>query len=82
MEESLDVENIQTNEVVTQTPDLNAPVKACGDGLRMDSLNNCIDIDECAEGKTECEYCQNTIGGFQCVCPDGYELNDDSKTCR
>lgn len=77
-----DVEIIPTGGEASSTTELNAPVKACGDGLRFDDANNCIDIDECAEGNTGCEYCQNTVGSFQCTCPDGFELNNDEKTCR
>lgn len=80
--ESPDVEIIESNVDVSQATEPNAPVKACGDGLRLDESNNCIDIDECAEGNTGCEYCQNINGGFQCTCPDGFELNDDGKTCK
>lgn len=77
-----DVEIIASNFDVTQTTELNAPVKACGDGLRLDDSNNCVDIDECAEGNTGCEHCQNAVGSFQCVCPEGFELADDGKTCK
>lgn len=82
LNENPDVEIIATNSDVSHTTEFNAPVKACGDGLRLDDSNNCIDIDECAEGKTGCEFCQNTVGGFQCTCPDGFELSNDEKTCR
>ena len=41
-----------------------------------------IDINECVEMKTECEFCENVYGGYECTCPDGYELNEDEKTCR
>lgn len=39
--ESSDVEIFVSNVDVTQTTEINAPVKACGDGLRFDSNNNC-----------------------------------------
>lgn len=39
--ESSDVEIIATNVDVAQTTEINAPVKACGDGLRFDKYNNC-----------------------------------------
>ncbi|XP_031619503.1 fibrillin-2 isoform X4 [Contarinia nasturtii] len=77
-----DVEIIPTTVNVLSSTEFNAPVKACGDGLRLDESNNCIDIDECAEGNTGCEYCQNSVGGYQCTCPDGFVLKDDEKTCR
>ena len=41
------------------------------------------DIDECAVGMDDCAHnCSNTIGGFECSCRDGYELEEDGKTCR
>lgn len=54
-------------------PDL-SPIKTCGDGFILDNNNNCVDIDECAEGGTECDYCQNTHGGYSCICPTGIYL--------
>lgn len=62
-------------------PDL-TPIKACGDGFTLDANSNCVDIDECAEGETGCEHCQNAYGGYQCVCPEGFELAEDEKTCQ
>lgn len=75
-------------EIVTKAVDepypteISAPVKTCGSGMMLDASNNCIDIDECALGNTGCEYCQNTVGSYECTCLDGYELSDDQKTCR
>ena len=40
------------------------------------------EIDECAEGTSQCEHqCTNTNGGFQCSCFDGYSLNTDNHSC-
>jgi len=60
----------------------------CGcfnDGYEIDSTNgfSCIDFDECTTGLSGCEQrCENTDGGFNCFCDDGFELNADGKTCR
>ena len=45
--------------------------------------NDCdIDINECTEGTSGCtQNCANNDGGFTCSCNDGYELNQDGKTC-
>ena len=41
------------------------------------------DIDECMEEEPGCSHdCVNEPGGFQCVCPDGYDIGDDEKTCE
>ncbi|XP_033095272.1 epidermal growth factor-like protein 6, partial [Anneissia japonica] len=60
----------------------------------MDGMYNapiprgCTDIDECTRGTDNCDAiatCNNTNGGFQCECPDGYVLNintcDDIDEC-
>lgn len=70
------------SEVEIYTTKMSAPVKTCGNGMMLDVANNCVDIDECAQGNTGCEFCQNTVGSFECTCPDGYELAADQKSCR
>lgn len=40
-----------------------------------------IDIDECAEQNTGCQYCENAYGGYECTCPEGFELGEDEKNC-
>ena len=37
-----------------------------------------IDIDECISGDHDCNsnnYCVNKVGGYKCVCDNGYVLN-------
>ncbi|CAN8006556.1 unnamed protein product, partial [Ixodes hexagonus] len=53
----------------------------CRGGYRANGTE-CVDVDECAEGRHKCEKsCVNNIGGYYCQCPDGYKLNRDNKSC-
>lgn len=45
-------------------------------------LNLFVDIDECSTKNGGCQHrCQNSHGGFICLCPDGYRLHADGRTC-
>ena len=55
------------------------PVCNCAPGWSGDNCRN--DIDECSAGTSSCTddaECQNTEGGYECVCPSGY--TGDGKT--
>ncbi|XP_078690041.1 mucin-like protein [Branchiostoma floridae x Branchiostoma belcheri] len=54
----------------------------CPDGYTGDGYN-CQDRDECAgaEGAVCQHECRNFLGGFDCVCNDGYSLADDRVSC-
>ncbi|XP_078313226.1 fibrillin-1-like [Crassostrea virginica] len=56
----------------------------CNRGYKTDiTSTKCIDVDECREGTSSCEFdCVNTVGSYTCSCPRGYVLNRDGKTCR
>lgn len=42
------------------------------------------DIDECQELPGLCQggNCVNTFGSFQCECPAGYFLNEETRICE
>lgn len=45
-------------------------------------LLTCAVVDLCAEGKHHCEQiCISSPGSFTCDCNQGYQLNDDLKSC-
>ncbi|KAM9176553.1 hemicentin-2 [Mergus octosetaceus] len=42
----------------------------------------CTDLDEC-QVPNQCQHkCRNTEGSYHCVCPPGYRLLPDGKTCH
>nr|AAS99349.1 EGF-like-domain multiple 7 [Danio rerio] len=40
-----------------------------------------IDVDECKEAQHCSQKCVNTLGSFQCVCEEGFSLDEDKVTC-
>ncbi|XP_004768021.1 hemicentin-1 isoform X1 [Mustela putorius furo] len=55
--------------------------KTCPEGSEA-SHDTCVDIDEC-ENRDICQHeCKNTFGSYQCICPPGYQLMLNGKTCQ
>ncbi|SPP86795.1 putative vitellogenin receptor isoform X2 [Drosophila guanche] len=57
----------------------------CPAGFRLAKFGNkCVDIDECQERESELcsQSCENTSGGYRCLCDPGYQLARDNRTCR
>lgn len=45
--------------------------------------HTCEDIDECSLDNAGCSHtCLNTPGSVFCLCPDGFYLTSDGKTCQ
>ena len=43
----------------------------------------CLDIDECAENRDNCDQlCTNTQGGYTCSCRSGYSLASNGQDCN
>lgn len=43
---------------------------------------NFADINECESGELLCELgCQNQIGSYICTCDEGYQIDEDGRTC-
>ena len=41
------------------------------------------DIDECLVTDPQCDhFCENTNGSYACGCSEGYEISNDSRTCK
>ncbi|XP_023559876.1 hemicentin-1 [Octodon degus] len=55
--------------------------KTCPEGSEA-SHDTCVDIDECQIRDTCQHECRNTIGSYQCICPPGYQLMLNGKTCQ
>ncbi|XP_078693925.1 mucin-like protein [Branchiostoma floridae x Branchiostoma belcheri] len=55
----------------------------CPDGYTGDGIN-CQDRDECAGSEGDiCQHvCRNFLGGFDCICNDGYILAEDDVSCN
>ncbi|XP_066500795.1 hemicentin-1-like isoform X2 [Hoplias malabaricus] len=56
----------------------------CPSGTIQSESGVCSDIDECEDGSHSCRYtqiCQNTHGGFVCVCPRGFRSQGVGRPC-
>uniref|UniRef100_A0AAR2KQZ6 Hemicentin 1 n=1 Tax=Pygocentrus nattereri TaxID=42514 RepID=A0AAR2KQZ6_PYGNA len=56
-------------------------VKACPHGFRARG-DQCLDINECEQRDTCQHECMNTPGSHKCLCPNGYRLMTNGKTCQ
>ena len=52
------------------------------DGPLDENGSNCTDINECDDPQA-CQYgtCINTEGGYECECPEGFELSPSGNGC-
>ncbi|KAJ8376139.1 hypothetical protein SKAU_G00067190 [Synaphobranchus kaupii] len=55
--------------------------RACLEGFKA-RRGRCLDINEC-ENRDACQHeCMNTPGSYKCLCPHGYRLMTNGKTCQ
>ena len=41
------------------------------------------DVNECTDGSHKCSHnCSNTVGGYTCSCPIGFQITSDPKMCK
>ena len=61
-------------------------IKNCCVYLRCVFFNlliSTLDFDECLNGTHRCDYnCSNTIGSYDCSCPNGYDLAPNGRKCN
>ncbi|XP_078505624.1 thrombomodulin-like [Lissotriton helveticus] len=57
----------------------NVPQCMCQEGYELgEDGTSCHDVDDCQVNKNICDQqCQNTVGGFHCLCHPGYEMIDN-----
>ena len=58
----------------------------CIGNLYCAIFHHIIDVDECSDPEyadvIPCTLgCKNTVGSYECTCPDGYNLATDGYTC-
>ncbi|XP_071515843.1 hemicentin-1-like [Panulirus ornatus] len=53
---------------------------SCPKGFVYDE-GECKDVDECALTERCQHRCHNTFGSYVCLCPPGYRLNPNQRTC-
>ncbi|KAJ1156383.1 hypothetical protein NDU88_009104 [Pleurodeles waltl] len=51
----------------------------CREGYELGADGtSCHDVDDCQVNKNICDQrCENTVGGFRCLCHPGYEMSDN-----
>uniref|UniRef100_A0AC35U3P2 EGF-like domain-containing protein n=1 Tax=Rhabditophanes sp. KR3021 TaxID=114890 RepID=A0AC35U3P2_9BILA len=58
----------------------------CFEGFARNSTDqtaSCEDVDECKESISGCSHgCENKIGDFKCLCPEGYSIAKDELNCK
>ncbi|XP_060570002.1 uncharacterized protein LOC132728362, partial [Ruditapes philippinarum] len=53
----------------------------CPKGYKVDTENECKDVDECADNEDICDQvCTNTEGSFECMCRGGYKVDSENKS--
>ncbi|XP_052786630.1 uncharacterized protein LOC128221951 [Mya arenaria] len=57
----------------------------CRADQTFDTVDECIDIDECQAGTSGCDLdstaCRNNVGGRECICKDGFNNPTGETTC-
>ncbi|XP_069163060.1 hemicentin-1 isoform X2 [Procambarus clarkii] len=53
---------------------------SCPQGFEYED-GECKDVDECTLTDRCQHHCHNTFGSYMCLCPPGYRLNPNQRTC-
>ncbi|XP_052814812.1 uncharacterized protein LOC128241762 isoform X2 [Mya arenaria] len=66
-------------------PDSLSLTMTCRENQTFDTVDECIDIDECQAGTSGCDLdstaCRNNVGGRECICKDGFNNPTGETTC-
>ncbi|XP_052809767.1 uncharacterized protein LOC128238182 isoform X2 [Mya arenaria] len=79
--DSADAENCPENSICTRNGDITKCI--CKRGYVQIATNACINVNECDDENGYCAHtCQDNLGGYYCLCDDGFHIANDGRSCE